>query len=172
MTPRMTSILGGFTVTCVLGFVACNGSTAIVDGGTSTDASPSTDATALDSATSDAGSRTDGAPSDAAPNDAAVLETGDSGGGACDGGACSAGLMCCGGEACKNLMNDPRNCGACGKNCGPTEPMCQNGTCRPATCQPACGASQSCCEVNRGGPSGGPSCFDGITCPVGCPLCR
>lgn len=93
----------------------------------------------------------------------------DSGGGPCDGGACSAGLTCCAGS-CKNLANDPRNCGACGVDCKAGD-MCL-GKCTPATCQPACSGTQVCCEVQKGGPSSGPSCYDGRTCPVGCPLCQ
>lgn len=93
----------------------------------------------------------------------------DSGGGACDGGACPMGLTCCGGS-CKNLQNDPRNCGGCGVTCKAGD-MCL-GTCAPATCQPVCAGTQVCCEVNKGGPSSGPSCYDGVTCPVGCPLCQ
>ncbi len=146
----MTS-LRALAPACIL-VVACAGT------------APASDAGAPDATTDATGSDASG---DVSVSDAS---TGDSGGGACDGGACPALLNCCGG-ACKNFMNDPRNCGGCGTSCKAGD-MCLNGKCAAATCQPACSPSQVCCEVNKGGPSGGPSCYDGITCPVGCPACN
>ncbi|MEI8257501.1 MAG: hypothetical protein WCJ30_17645 [Deltaproteobacteria bacterium] len=103
--------------------------------------------------------------------DAVDLVVGDSGGGACEGGTCSAGLSCCN-SGCMNLANDPLNCGTCGHVCAGATSMCSGGGCVAETCVPACGAGSVCCEVNRGGPVGGPACYAGVTCPVGCPLCR
>ncbi len=36
-----------------------------------------------------------------------------------DGGACPADETCCEGTFCTDLSDDPQNCGACGKACGP-----------------------------------------------------
>ncbi len=94
---------------------------------------------------------------------------------------CEYGLECCSG-ICKNLNNDPTNCGECGYACPPETPFC-SGTCqvppcsRPQDCtggQICCGASccavgKICCVVNHG-----PSvmeCHDGPACPPGCPGC-
>jgi len=95
----------------------------------------------------------------------------DSGGGGCDAGACEGGLDCCGG-ACVNLKNDPFNCGACGTRCSGLKSMCNGGLCTLPTCLPLCKETQQCCNVPGPGPSGGPKCVDGPTCPVGCPLCK
>ncbi|HEY6461777.1 MAG TPA: hypothetical protein VIY73_16540 [Polyangiaceae bacterium] len=88
------------------------------------------------------------------------------------GGPCTAqppyGLSCCG-EALVNLENDPLNCGACGARCAPGE-TCR-GSCIPADCATTCSSCQQCCHVNTAGPARPPSCFDGPTCPVGCPGC-
>ncbi len=110
-----------------------------------------------------------GVVSDAPATDATSV---DSGGDPCITGGfpCGVGLTCCG-ATCMNLANDPLNCGTCGTRCTAATPMCQAGVCATATCAPTCGAGQSCCEVNRGGPSTGPSCYNGPTCPVGCPAC-
>src|SRR5262249_52589357 len=114
------------------------------------------------------------------------------------GGRCAAncnqgpdsGLTCCG-DACRNLMNDPKNCGMCGKACPDSAILCENGQCTVPACiatscvsgSTCCGASccssgQLCCDVFRGGPQpigGAPNytCADPVdgTCPVGCPLC-
>jgi hypothetical protein len=97
----------------------------------------------------------------------------DSGGGPCITGGlpCSAGLTCCG-DGCVNLSNDPLHCGSCEARCQGATAMCLGGACAAPTCAPACSAGQSCCLVNHAGPSGPPTCYDGPTCPVGCPLCR
>lgn len=108
-----------------------------------------------------------GACPDAGVIDGSVV---DSGGGACDGGTCPGGLYCCAG-GCVNLANDPLNCGTCGRTCAGSTPMCQSGTCAADACTPPCALGSVCCEVNRGGPLGAPSCYQGTTCPVGCPLC-
>lgn len=127
--------------------------------GTTTSPGPSdagSDVTTGDTGTSDTGT------SDA---------TADSGGGKCDGGACGLGLQCCGG-ACKNFLNDPLNCGKCGTACTGATPMCNNGLCEAQTCSPRCSDGQVCCVVQQGGPVGGPACYPGTTCPVGCPACN
>lgn len=119
-------------------------------------------------------------PEDAGPDvttndaraDTGAVDAGpDSGGGACDGGACGIGLQCCAG-ACKNLMNDPLNCGKCGKVCTGSGTMCSNGNCEAATCNPKCVDGQVCCVVQQGGPSMPATCYVGTTCPVGCPACN
>lgn len=101
---------------------------------------------------------------------------------------CGAGFTCCGG-ACVNLANDVLNCGACGVTCTADTPFCDATACAPNPCEappPTCGpggsccgtvccaAGQLCCEVNMGGPSMGPQCFDPVngTCPGGCPACQ
>jgi hypothetical protein len=93
------------------------------------------------------------------------------GAGPCDGGACTFGFKCCG-NTCVNDRNDPKNCGGCGTTCGGMTPMCSNGTCTGSKCMPACATNQVCCEVEGPGPSMGPKCYDGDTCPVGCPQCQ
>ena len=146
-----------------MGLFACGGDAAAIDAG-ATDAS-------LDHATSDA---TVSDASDAALVDAGLVDapsSPDSGGGACDAGACPQGLTCCGGQ-CKNLVNDPLNCSQCGQGCSGATPMCLGGVCSKDICQPTCGTGQVCCQVNKGGPSGPPTCYQGTTCPVGCPLCK
>ena len=109
--------------------------------------------------------------SDARADSSAVDAGPDSGGGACDGGACGIGLQCCGG-ACKNLDNDPLNCGKCGQVCNGSTAMCIGGHCEVPSCNPKCADLQVCCVVQQGGPSGPPTCYAGTTCPVGCPACN
>jgi hypothetical protein len=125
------------------------------------------DAVASDVATQDV-IASDAVTQDVVARDAPAA---DSGGGACGAGiVCGAGLHCCSG-GCMNLQNDPLNCGACGHRCEGATPMCRGGACGAAACAPACGAGQSCCDVQGPGPSREPFCVDGPTCPVGCPLC-
>jgi hypothetical protein len=96
--------------------------------------------------------------------------------------ACGAGLTCCDGQ-CVNTQNDPHNCGMCGNPCSAPKLLC-DGTCvQPACTDPTCSGTccgdscctmgKICCEVQQGGPSGPPACFDPVdgTCPVGCPTC-
>lgn len=100
---------------------------------------------------------------------------------------CDVGLSCCNGQ-CVNLQNDIHNCSACNVACTGTQNFCDNGKCAAAPCKltescPAkdmtccgsacCKAGQLCCNVQMGGPSGGPICADPVngTCPVGCPAC-
>ena len=105
-------------------------------------------------------------PSDGRPDVVA-----DSGGGPCGaGGTCGPLLQCCS-ASCVNEQNDPLNCGGCGVTCSGETSMCLGGHCVKPTCEPTCGAGQSCCQVDGPGPSGPPRCVDGPTCPVGCPAC-
>ena len=100
--------------------------------------------------------------------------------------SCDTLLTCCDG-ACVYPQNDILNCGHCGTVCPRPSPFCHLGTCSTPPCtngQPCngtccqgacCPPGQLCCEVNRGGPSGGPACTpptDGGTCPIGCPACK
>ena len=118
-------------------------------------------------------------PIDGGGNDGTVSDSGggvdgagsDSGGGPCDAGACGFGLTCCGNK-CVNQNNDPQNCGMCGNKCTGGKPMCQGGQCAASACMPMCTASQVCCIVDGPGPTQPPKCYDGDTCPVGCPLCN
>lgn len=127
--------------------LACGGtSTPPIDGGT-------------DGTVSDTGGGSDGSG------------VGDGGGGPCDGGSCPFGLHCCG-NTCVNQTNDPQNCGMCGRKCSGSTPMCQGGSCGASTCMPMCATNQVCCIVDGPGPAQDPKCYDGITCPVGCPLCN
>ena len=126
----------------------------------------------------------------------AAGQGGSAGGGGGAGGArscaavgCTQGRECCNG-ACVNPMNDPFNCGGCGKRCEGNTPFCSDGTCTQPVCSltidcqagatccgsTCCGAGQLCCEDQ--GPLGGrpPTCHmptvDQPTCPQGCaPLC-
>ena len=147
-----------FALACIV-VVACGGGTSGVDGG-SNDGSPN-DGTVQDSSTQDSSS------SDAAANDAPYY---DGALGPCDGGACSAGLSCCNG-LCVDELNDPHNCGGCGSPCGIQVSMCLNGSCHIPTCQPACTASQTCCET-IGPVQQFPQCVNGNSCPPGCPTCK
>lgn len=112
-------------------------------------------------------------------------------GGSAGAGECSTcgnrGLTCCG-EACRNLANDPQNCGVCGNVCPTSAALCASGNCVAPTCatdscasdsvccgRSCCGAGQLCCQ-RSGGPSpigNSGDCADPVdgTCPVGCPLC-
>ena len=119
----------------------------------------------------------DGAPDGALdttppPTDTATdAIRGDSGGGACGaGGTCATPLECCSG-ACVYEMNDPLNCGGCGIQCSGDTSMCEAGHCIHPTCTTPCTGGQVCCDVNGPGPTTGPKCLDGPTCPIGCPLC-
>ncbi len=101
--------------------------------------------------------------------------------------ACGVGLTCCSGK-CINPANDVLNCGTCTHKCDGAHPFCNGGTCGMPPCtQPGpmcpgggfccgnqcCGAYQLCCNVQMGGPSGGPACTAPVngSCPVGCPGC-
>jgi len=65
-------------------------------------------------------------------------------------GCCPTGQTCCG-TTCRNLSNDPTNCGFCGRICPQPFTACQGGNC---VCPPAqvCGFSASGC------------CFPGQSC--------
>jgi hypothetical protein len=129
------------------------------------DSSPTTDAT------------TDGGAVDGDPVDIGPRDTGpstDSGGASCglpSEPTCSGGLNCCE-RACKNFNNDPLHCGECLHRCEGDTSMCLGGKCEVPTCAPACGPGQVCCSVPGPGPVGAPVCIVGITCPIGCPLCK
>jgi hypothetical protein len=147
----------------------------IADSGTTSDTSTRGDTTKDDTTVVDSVS-TDAPPGDSTPPpdvtpDAPPDVVADSGGGPCSAGsACPTFLHCCSG-ACVNEQNDPLNCGGCGIVCSGATPMCEAGHCVAATCEPACGSGQTCCLVDGPGPSGGPKCVDGPTCPIGCPAC-
>jgi hypothetical protein len=114
--------------------------------------------------------------------------SGGSGGGPCGGVTCGFGTTCCAGQ-CRNLANDPYNCGSCGTVCPGPHPFC-SGTCGQPPCfgsepplpgsfccgQTACKDGQFCCEVQGPGPSIGPTCYTPTatqaTCPIGCLLCQ
>lgn len=139
-----------------------------------------TDGTLLDSITGDTSTgdgAVDGGSGDATPGDVAPPDTGpstDSGGAACGAPgdpSCGGGLNCCAG-ACKNFENDPLNCGGCGHLCTGEKSMCLGGGCETPTCPTTCAAGEQCCLVPGPGPSALPKCYPGITCPVGCPLCK
>ena len=184
----------GILLSGVLCLAACGGSTDVgqpdedggVDGsvGDTASDSVSTDARADSTAsdvpddTSVGDTATDAPPPDTAgdttppPTDTATdAIRGDSGGGACGaGGSCAAPLKCCSG-ACVYEMNDPLNCGGCGIQCTGDTSMCEAGHCIHPTCAPSCASGKVCCDVNGPGPTTGPKCLDGPTCPIGCPLC-
>ena len=100
-------------------------------------------------------------------------------------------FWCCG-EACLNLANDDRNCGACGHVCGADLPYCDNGKCSAPECSsspgapdasmPACEQAQccgaTCCQAGSrccGVP--GPNSINlqcqpsTEPCPMGCVTC-
>jgi len=101
---------------------------------------------------------------------------------------CNMPFVCCAG-LCRNLQNDPSNCGMCGKGCPVGSTFCSGGTCGQPMCfgtvcigtkfccgQNCCDIGQICCEVEGPGPSTGPRCHTPVpgepTCPLGCPLCQ
>ena len=88
-----------------------------------------------------------------------------------DGAVCQFPLSCCN-AACVYEVNDPLNCGGCGTKCNGATPMCENNKCQAETCDGGCTATQECCDVPGPGPSQPPKCYDGNTCPIGCPLCQ
>ena len=100
---------------------------------------------------------------------------------------CGFGTTCCDG-VCRNLANDPTNCGSCGTECSSAEPVCTGGSCVQATCEAGvectdgtccgdycCRNGELCCLVEQGGPvgPGGPTCYapENGTCPIGCIGC-
>ena len=115
------------------------------------------------------------------------------GGAAATGGAASvcgqdcasSGFVCCSGT-CRNMDNDPANCGACGNACLSDKPICMAGQCKNLSCSAElgppgtvccgatwCAAGQLCCQVAGPVVSDTPQCVntsDG-TCPRGCKLC-
>jgi hypothetical protein len=75
------------------------------------------------------------------------------------GKSCSGDEACCAGS-CTGTKNDANNCGACGMKCA-SGASCEGDKCKtpaqppmdagmpppmPGTCQPACGAGQTCCN--------------------------
>lgn len=166
-----SSLVSCVILACVIG---CGGSTSS-GGDTPSDASGDSTVTS-DSASGDSTSVIDSTSLDTAPSiDTTPADTTpklDTGGGACKAdGTCAVPLKCCD-AVCIYDRNDPFNCGGCGVRCSGATPMCSGGTCVAAKCAPSCGASQQCCEVPGPGPTGGPKCVDGATCPIGCPLCK
>jgi hypothetical protein len=90
---------------------------------------------------------------------------------------------CCDGT-CRDIGNDPDNCGECGQRCAGAKPYCHFGKCEPTPCDTSCdagsccgaqccGAGETCCDL--GGPFGPmPRCTtlaDGGTCPFACYDC-
>jgi len=70
----------------------------------------------------------------------------------CGGVQCRSGQLCCalpsGGDACTTTQYDSRNCGACGRTCGPGE-NCQSGVCAcQGTSLKDCVPTQPGCETN------------------------
>ncbi len=60
--------------------------------------------------------------------------------------SCTGGTVRCGGtNACTRLVNDPQNCGACGRACGGNQ-ACVNGACAGLACTP--GAQELCFSGN------------------------
>ncbi len=149
----------------------CGGSTFV--GGGNGDAS--TDA-------SGDGSTGDGSSADAGSGDAGRMD-----GSATCSPTCALGRQCCNGE-CKNVDNDPTNCGACGTHCTGNTPYCDGtckaipcgrdgGTCSNGTCcgPDCCSSGQICCK-SEGPLSGPPTCYTPTaqqpSCPQGCaPQC-
>jgi hypothetical protein len=97
-------------------------------------------------------------------------------------------FTCCNGQ-CRNLQNDPDNCGKCGMVCGAGTRFCSAAKCGPVACggqvcigttfccgQFCCPIGQICCDVEGPGPSAGPRCHTPMpgesTCPLGCPACQ
>lgn len=90
---------------------------------------------------------------------------------------------CCD-DQCVETANDPRNCGACGSECGEAQPYCSAGTCQETPCAEetacadgetccgmhCCAAGQICCYTEPGAPEL-PTCTTpapGGTCPLIC----
>jgi hypothetical protein len=79
--------------------------------------------------------------------------------------SCSSGQTCCGGT-CSTLVDDVRNCGACGIACRIGE-QCDKGTCSCEGGAP-CVGNQRCCPGGFAGPGG---CFDTSHDPQNCGAC-
>lgn len=81
---------------------------------------------------------------------------------------CPAGFRECNGR-CVDVLRDPANCGACGRNCGTDRPnVCAGGSCCadgsgafPCNCTPSGGA---CAPVGAACCAGGAACANGV-CP-------
>jgi hypothetical protein len=120
-----------------------------------------------------------GSPADAGSESGPVEASTEAGGGdagepdatpdasAHDSGPVDAGMPEAGTTApyCATLNNDPKNCGACGKACNPSE------VCNDGTCIPHCKSGQTLCPDNTGCKGPGECCSTsdcsilGETCP-------
>ena len=111
-----------------------------------------------------------GAPAGTACTTGTTCQSGSCVGGTCS--ACASGLSLCG-TTCKNLTNDPSNCGSCGT-------MCQTGyQCTAGACAPTCASGQTVCngactstqtDTNNCGACG-TVCAAGETCTAGTCAC-
>lgn len=129
------------------------------DAGRAPDGALTGDAAAADVASED-GTVADGAPSDAGAGHADAARDAP----ASDGAVCPGPLSRCA-DACVDLRNDDRNCGACGAACSPGL-ACSQGAC---TCfcgvgSTACGAPCSCVDLSTD-PNNCGGC--GLKCPTG-----
>ncbi len=98
------------------------------------------------------------------------------------GSACANGKTCCSTLGCADLMNDPFNCGDCGRACNPGE-TCLAGMCKCAG-GPACNTGVLCCDTGcsltgscpcNGAPCGkvccSMSCVDTASDNANCGMC-
>ncbi len=164
-----TAVLGLASVVGV--FVSCGGSTFVAD-----EKDAASDSSGGGDGSADSGGHSDGGAGDAGGDSNVACSP-----------ACGFGRQCCNG-VCKNVDNDPTNCGGCGMRCSGSTPYCDGtckaipcgrdgGTCSNGSCcgSDCCAPGQLCCK-SEGPQSGPPACHTPTaqdpTCPQGCaPQC-
>lgn len=81
-----------------------------------------------------------------------------------EGVVCAEGLTACGAQACEDLGNDPRNCGACGAVCGAGQ-VCSAGAC---VCAPGAMACGDTCVVTSSDPKNCGACNNACASELFC----